>query len=132
MAKFTDIQVPGIADLCETFGLSVTFSNPSAVAGIYNPKADFIERDLEHLTDLGQMAGYTFTHNTNDHTFLFVPDPCDIVKMNDPVIHIKSRKEGTVISIDNGLAEIELAGEMFEGQTAKHTHLCLLENLVKV
>jgi len=132
MAKFTDIQVPGIAGLCDTFGLSVNFSNQSAVVGIYNPKADFIERDLEHISELGHMAGYTFTHNTEDHTFLFVPDPCDTVNVNDKVVHIKSRKEGIIISIDNGLAEIELTGDIYEGQNHKYTHLCLFENLVKL
>lgn len=48
-----------------------------------------------------------------------------------PVYHIKSRKEGIIISIDNGLAEIELTGELYKDSKTKYTHLCLIENLVK-
>jgi len=54
------------------------------------------------------------------------------IKIGDPVRHTKSRKEGIVKEITNGLADIVLSGEEFKKEGAEYTHLCLVENLVKL
>lgn len=52
------------------------------------------------------------------------------INIGDPVHHIKSRKDGILKTINNGLAEIRLTGGDFDNSEEEYIHLCLVENLI--